>query len=78
VGHIVGKNLEGGSYQVSGNAIAPTGGPSVSIGVGNRSLTGIGVGAGPGWGLEGSLSFDTCQIVINTAACKNTPCECKQ
>ena len=67
----------GTQIQAVGDIVSPAGGVGASIGVGDRSLTGLAVGAGPGWGLGFSLGLEFCWVYVNQRACKNTPCECK-
>jgi YD repeat-containing protein len=67
----------GTQVQAVGDVVTPVGGVGASIGVGDRSLTGLGVGVGPGWGLGAAVGLEFCWIYVNPQACTNTPCDCK-
>jgi RHS repeat-associated protein len=73
-----GKALTDFGLQVAADIVSPAGGVGANVGVGDRKLSGAGAGIGPGWGLGASIAFEFCWTVVNSAACKNTPCECQK
>jgi RHS repeat-associated protein len=70
---LCGKNLDGFSFELSGEMLPP-GGPGAGGSVGGGSGVGVGVSGRPGIGIGFFLGIDVCKLEV--LRCFHSPCGC--